>query len=107
MIDLNAVISAFPVTYLILVLVVVGGVTLGAGIGRYFVGFYPIESSITAGLYTTNMGRTGDIAVLSAAKRMELLPFTQILSGTGGMVLSPFLILIARTLLLILPHTTH
>lgn len=84
MIDLNAVIGAFSVTYLILVLVVVGGVALGAGIGGYFVGFYPIESAITAGLCTTNMGGTGDIAVLSSAKRMELLPFAQISTRICG-----------------------
>lgn len=84
MIDLNAVASAFSVTYLILVLVVVGGVALGAGVGGQLVGFYPIESSITAGLCTTNMGGTGDIAVLSAAKRMELLPFAQIATRICG-----------------------
>ena len=84
MIDLNAVASAFSLTYMILVLVVVGGVALGAGIGGYLVGFYPIESSITAGLCTTNMGGTGDIAVLSASKRMELLPFAQISTRICG-----------------------
>lgn len=84
MIDLNAVISSFSVTYLILVLVVVGGVAIGAGIGGYLVGFYPIESAITAGLCTTNMGGTGDIAVLSAADRMELLPFAQISTRICG-----------------------
>ncbi|NCB94001.1 MAG: 2-hydroxycarboxylate transporter family protein [Clostridia bacterium] len=84
MIDLNAVISSFSVTYLILVLVVVGGVALGAGLGGRFVGFFPIESAITAGLCTTNMGGTGDIAVLSAAKRMELLPFAQIATRICG-----------------------
>ncbi len=84
MIDLNAVASAFSLTYLILVLVVVGGVALGAGLGGYLVGFYPVESSITAGLCTTNMGGTGDIAVLSAAKRMELLPFAQIATRICG-----------------------
>lgn len=84
MIDLNAVASAFSLTYLILVLVVVGGVALGAGFGGYLVGFYPVESSITAGLCTTNMGGTGDIAVLSAAKRMELLPFAQIATRICG-----------------------
>ena len=65
-------------------LVVVGGVALGAGIGGWLVGFYPIESSITAGLCTTNMGGTGDIAVLSAANRMELLPFAQIATRICG-----------------------
>ncbi|MBS5062331.1 MAG: 2-hydroxycarboxylate transporter family protein [Hungatella hathewayi] len=84
MIDLNAVASAFSLTYLILVLVVVGGVALGAGVGGYLVGFYPVESSITAGLCTTNMGGTGDIAVLSAARRMELLPFAQIATRICG-----------------------
>lgn len=84
MIDLHAVAASFSITYLILVLVVVGGVALGAGIGGHLVGFYPIESSITAGLCTTNMGGTGDIAVLSACKRMELLPFAQIATRICG-----------------------
>lgn len=84
MIDLGAVINSFSVTYMILVLVVVGGVAFGAGIGGCLVGFYPIESAITAGLCTTNMGGTGDIAVLSSAKRMELLPFAQIATRICG-----------------------
>lgn len=78
MIDLGAVVPTLSPMYLLLVLVVVGGVALGAGIGGHLVGFYPIEAAITAGLCTTNMGGTGDIAVLSASKRMELLPFAQI-----------------------------
>ncbi|WP_312104941.1 2-hydroxycarboxylate transporter family protein [Lachnoclostridium sp.] len=84
MIDLHAVAASLSPIYLLLVAVVVGGVVLGAGLGGYFVGFYPIESSITAGLCTTNMGGTGDIAVLSAAKRMELLPFAQIATRICG-----------------------
>lgn len=63
----------FSPLYMLLVLVVVVCVSIGAGIGGYLVGFYPVESAITAGLCTTNMGGTGDITVLSAAKRMELL----------------------------------
>ena len=81
MIDLGAVISAFSPLYMLLVLVCV---SIGAGIGGYLVGFYPVESAITAGLCTTNMGGTGDIAVLSAAKRMELLPFAQIATRICG-----------------------
>lgn len=84
MIDLGAVISAFSPLYMVLVLVVVVCVTIGAGIGGQLVGFYPVESAITAGLCTTNMGGTGDIAVLSAAKRMELLPFAQIATRICG-----------------------
>ena len=84
MIDLGAVISAFSPLYMLLVLVVVVCVSIGAGMGGYLVGFYPVESAITAGLCTTNMGGTGDIAVLSAAKRMELLPFAQIATRICG-----------------------
>ena len=86
MIDLGAVIQAFSLSYLVLVLVVVIGVAFGAGLGGQLVGFYPIESAITAGLCTTNMGGTGDIAVLSAADRMVLLPFAQISTRICGAV---------------------
>ena len=95
MIDLGAVAQAISPMYLLLVFVVVGSVSLGAGIGGHLVGFYPVESAITAGLCTTNMGGTGDIAVLSAAKRMELLPFAQIATRICGA-----LILIVASLLI-------
>nr|WP_314458999.1 2-hydroxycarboxylate transporter family protein [uncultured Clostridium sp.] len=94
MIDLGAVAKAVSPMYLLLVFVVVGSVSVGAGIGGYLVGFYPVESAITAGLCTTNMGGTGDIAVLSAARRMELLPFAQIATRICGA-----LILIVASLL--------
>ncbi|KIR02263.1 Malate Na(+) symporter [Lachnospiraceae bacterium TWA4] len=84
MIDLGAVANSISPMYLLLVFVVVAGVALGAGIGGKLVGFYSIESAITAGLCTTNMGGTGDIAVLSASKRMELLPFAQIATRICG-----------------------
>lgn len=94
MIDLGAVAKAVTPMYLLLVFVVVASVSIGAGIGGYMVGFYPVESAITAGLCTTNMGGTGDIAVLSAARRMELLPFAQIATRICGA-----LILIVASLL--------
>jgi len=89
--DLDAVIAAFSAQYLLLVTVTVIGVTLGSGLVGKWVGFYPIESAITAGLCMANMGGTGDVAVLSAAKRMELMPFAQISSRLGG----AFIILLA------------
>lgn len=98
MIDLGAVVDALSPMYLLLVFIVVGGVALGAGIGGRFVGFYPVESAITAGLCTTNMGGTGDIAVLSAAKRMELLPFAQIATRICGALVLIVASLLAQVL---------
>ena len=98
MIDLAAVIEAFSLSYLVLVLVVVIGVAFGAGLGGQLVGFYPIESAITAGLCTTNMGGTGDIAVLSAADRMVLLPFAQISTCICGAVVLVVASILVRVL---------
>lgn len=70
-------------------------VALVSGLLGKLVGFYPIESSITAGLCTNSMGGTGNIAVLSAANRMELIPFAQMATRLGGamvLITSSFLI---------------
>lgn len=82
--DLGQVIDAISITYVLIVLAVVAGAAFGAGLVGRLVGFYPIESAITAGLCMANMGGTGDVAVLSAANRMQLMPFAQISSRLGG-----------------------
>ncbi|PPA71037.1 2-hydroxycarboxylate transporter family protein [Jeotgalibacillus proteolyticus] len=85
--DLGAVLSALSFQYVVIVLAVVLGAVIGAAIIGRLVGFYPIESGITAGLCMANMGGTGDVAVLSAAKRMQLMPFAQIASRLGGAII--------------------
>ncbi|MGP4060306.1 2-hydroxycarboxylate transporter family protein [Halobacillus sp. H74] len=97
--DLGTVLEALTVQYIVTVLGVVVGAVLGAGLLGKLVGFYPIESAITAGLCMANMGGTGDVAVLSSSRRMELMPFAQISSRLGGAIilllaglLIPFLI---------------
>lgn len=82
--DMGQILSAMTPSYLILVAVVVIGAVIGSGVVGRLVGLYPIESSITAGLCMANMGGTGDVAVLMAANRMELMPFAQISSRLGG-----------------------
>ncbi|UOR11373.1 2-hydroxycarboxylate transporter family protein [Halobacillus amylolyticus] len=82
--DLNTVIEALTLQYILTVFGVVLGAIIGAGLLGKLVGFYPIEAAITAGLCMANMGGTGDVAVLSASRRMELMPFAQISSRLGG-----------------------
>jgi Na+/citrate or Na+/malate symporter len=93
--NLHRIIDALTLQYLILVSLTVLGAVLGAGVAGRFVGFFPIESSITAGLCMTNLGGTGDVAVLSACNRMNLMPFAQISSRIGG----AFVLLLASALL--------
>jgi CCS family citrate carrier protein len=93
--DLGQVISAFSLVFLVQVFLVVLGAVVGTAIVGKMVGFYPIEAAITAGLCMANMGGTGDVAVLTAAHRMELMPFAQISSRLGG----AFIILFATFLI--------
>lgn len=83
-VGLADVVNAFSLTYVVLCLVTVIGVIVGSWLLSKLVGFYPVEGSITAGLCMSNMGGTGDVACLSAADRMELMPFAQISSRIGG-----------------------
>ncbi|WHH59338.1 2-hydroxycarboxylate transporter family protein [Petroclostridium sp. X23] len=93
--DLPQVIASLTPQYLLLVACTVIGAIVGSGFVGALLGFYPIESAITAGLCMANMGGTGDVAVLSAAKRMELMPFAQISSRVGG----AFILILATALL--------
>lgn len=93
--DLGEVVNAFSVETFVLVLSVVVGAIIGAGLCGLLVGFHFIESAIAAGLCMANMGGTGDVAVLSAARRFELMPFAQISSRLGGALI---LIIIGLTI---------
>ena len=93
--DLNQVIAAINPTYVMLVFTTVVGSVIGSGFVGRLMGFYPIEAAITGGLCMANMGGTGDVAVLSASDRMELMPFAQISSRIGG----AFMLILATSIL--------
>ena len=84
LIDLKAILHTITPFYLLSVVLIVGAITLTAGLIGIKMGFYPLESSIAAGMCTTNMGGSGNVAVLSSSKRMELLPFAQIVTRSCG-----------------------
>jgi len=65
----------------------------GFFVGR-LLGMYPIESAIVNACHSGH-GGTGDIAILTAANRLQLMPVAQIATRIGGAI--------AVTLTLILP----
>lgn len=95
MLDLKVLASAITLQYLLICVSIIVTVSICSGFLGKLVGFYPIESSITAGLCTNSMGGTGNIAVLSAADRMGLIPFAQMATRLGGasvLIVSSFLV---------------
>lgn len=70
--------------YLILVILTPIVCSVIAGLLGMLVRFYFMESVVCIGLGMTDTGGTGDIAVVTAAKRLELMPFMQISSRLGG-----------------------
>lgn len=82
--NLNEMMEALKFTNLIICFFVVMGAVLGTMLvaGRF--GCYPIEAAICAGLCMANRGGSGDIEVLTASRRMQLFPYSQISSRLGG-----------------------
>lgn len=84
--DINELIAALSLQNMIIAAAIVVGAIIGsAGVG-YLVGFYPIDSAVTAGLCMANRGGSGDLAVLGAADRMDLMAYAQLSSRLGGAV---------------------
>lgn len=95
LLDLTVLANAMTWQFVLLSATSILTVALASAIGGKIVGFFPVESSITAGLCTNSMGGTGNIAVLSASDRMNLIPFAQMATRIGGaliLILSSFLV---------------
>lgn len=82
--DLGELMAAITLPNVIMALLVVLGAILGSAIVGYLVGFFPVDSAVTAGLCMANRGGSGDLAVLGAADRMGLISYAQLSSRLGG-----------------------
>lgn len=85
-VDTNIIELAKAITLgnVVIAFAIVVGAILGSAIVGYLIGFYPIDSAITAGLCMANRGGSGDLAVLGASKRMNLMAYAQLSSRLGG-----------------------
>lgn len=76
--------KALTLGNVVIALAIVIGAIIGSALVGYAVGFYPVDSAITAGLCMANRGGSGDLAVLGASKRMPLMAYAQLSSRLGG-----------------------
>jgi CCS family citrate carrier protein len=88
-------VAAFTVPYLItIVSTVVAIITTGFFVGGWLK-MYPIDTAIVTACHS-GQGGTGDVAILTAGNRMQLMPFAQIATRIGGAV-TVTMVLIALT----------
>ena len=91
----DKVVAAFTVPYLItIVSTVVAIMTTGFLVGGWLK-MYPIDTAIVTACHS-GQGGTGDVAILTAANWMQLMPFAQIATRIGGAI-TVTMVLIALT----------
>lgn len=78
--------SVINISTLVIGLAVVIGAVFGTAIVGYLLGMYPIDAAVTAGLCMANRGGGGDVIVLGAADRMDLMSYAAISSRIGGAI---------------------
>jgi malate:Na+ symporter len=78
-------ISAFHLANLLTVVATIGSLTAtGYFLGRWM-GMYPVDAAIVNATHS-GLGGTGDVMILTAAERMELMPFAQVATRIGGAI---------------------
>ena len=85
--DLGELIAVLNVKTLFICAMVVIGAIVGSGLVGMLVGFNFVESAMTAGLCMANRGGSGDLQVLGAGHRLDLMSYAAISSRIGGAII--------------------
>ena len=78
-------IAAFNLSNLITIISTVATLMATGGLIGRWLNMYPIEVAIINACHS-GQGGTGDVAILTAANRMQLMPFAQIATRIGGAI---------------------
>jgi Na+/citrate or Na+/malate symporter len=85
-----------PDSLILITLVVLALTVAGFFVGRW-VRLFPVESALINACHT-GAGGTGNVAILTAAERLGLMPFAQIATRIGGAITVTLTLLILRLL---------
>jgi malate:Na+ symporter len=82
-------------------LLVITAVVLALTITGFFIGkllhLFPVEAALINACHTGS-GGTGDVAILTAAERLELMPFAQVATRIGGAITVTLTLIVLRWL---------
>ncbi len=90
-------VEAFHITNIVIIFsTVLTLMATGFIVGRWL-NMYPIETAIINATHS-GQGGTGDVAILTAANRMELMPFAQVSTRIGGAITVTLVLIILKWL---------
>jgi len=78
-------VAAFTLPYLITIVSTVATIMATGFVVGGWLKMYPIDTAIVTACHS-GQGGTGDVAILTAANRMQLMPFAQIATRIGGAI---------------------
>ena len=79
----NDLVAAFTIPYFIICTASVLAMISGGWFVGQLLNMYPVEAAVVTACHS-GLGGTGDVAILSASNRMELMPFAQVSTRIGG-----------------------
>jgi malate:Na+ symporter len=90
-------VAAFTLPYLVTIAATVMTlIATGFVVGR-LINMYPIDTAVVTACHS-GQGGTGDVAILTAANRMQLMPFAQIATRIGGAIVVTLTLIVLRWL---------